>query len=55
MTYPPFNVGVNPNMVQILTDIRREATTVKTALKANPPLDFTISILPEKKKSPKNQ
>ena len=48
-TYPPFNVGVKPNSMQILTDINKEQTTVTTALKANPILDFTMSILPEEK------
>lgn len=44
--YPPLSVGVSPNSEQKLTDIRREATTVTTALRARPHLDFTISIFP---------
>lgn len=40
------SVGVSPNSEQKLTDIRREATTVTTALRARPHLDFTISIFP---------
>ena len=46
VTYPPFSVGVSPNKEQKLTDMRRDATTVTTADRASPHLDFTISIFP---------
>lgn len=46
VTYPPLSVGVSPNREQKLTDIRRDATTVTTADRARPHLDFTISIFP---------
>lgn len=46
VTYPPLSVGVSPNREQKLTDMRRDATTVTTADRASPHLDFTISIFP---------
>ena len=42
----PLRLGVSPKKRQSETDMRREAMTVATALKARPHLDFTISILP---------
>uniref|UniRef100_A0A8C5S8S2 Uncharacterized protein n=1 Tax=Laticauda laticaudata TaxID=8630 RepID=A0A8C5S8S2_LATLA len=51
-TYPPLSVGVRPNSVHSPTDIKRELSTVTTAAKARPHLDFTMSILPEEEKKP---
>ncbi|TNN39987.1 hypothetical protein EYF80_049840 [Liparis tanakae] len=45
-SYPPLSVGVRPNSVQRPTDISRELSTVTTAARARPHLDFTMSILP---------
>lgn len=47
-TDPPLSVGVRPNRVQSPTDISRELSTVTTAAKAKPHLDFTMSIFPER-------
>uniref|UniRef100_A0AAY4A3Q8 Secreted protein n=1 Tax=Denticeps clupeoides TaxID=299321 RepID=A0AAY4A3Q8_9TELE len=44
--YPPFSVGVRPKRVQSPTDMSRELSTVTTAARARPHLDFTMSILP---------
>uniref|UniRef100_A0A3Q4HDV7 Uncharacterized protein n=1 Tax=Neolamprologus brichardi TaxID=32507 RepID=A0A3Q4HDV7_NEOBR len=44
--YPPLSVGVSPNSVHRPTDMSRELSTVTTAARARPHLDFTMSILP---------
>lgn len=48
--YPPLSVGVSPNSVHRPTDMSRELSTVTTAARARPHLDFTMSILPARKK-----
>lgn len=48
--YPPLSVGVSPNSVHRPTDMSRELRTVTTAASARPHLDFTMSILPVRKK-----
>ena len=45
VTHLPLMLGANPTSEHILTVIKREATTVATALSARPHLDLTISIL----------
>uniref|UniRef100_A0A8C9U9M5 Uncharacterized protein n=1 Tax=Serinus canaria TaxID=9135 RepID=A0A8C9U9M5_SERCA len=44
----PWHVGVRPKRVQSPTDMSRELSTVTTAARARPHLDFTMSILPAK-------
>lgn len=51
-SYLPLRLGVKPISKHKDTDMRREATTVTTALSAKPHLDFTISILPERTGKP---
>jgi len=51
--YLPLRLGVKPISKHRDTDMRREATTVTTALSAKPHFDFTISILPERICKPK--
>ena len=46
-TYPIWKCVIMPNTDSTLDDIRRDDTTVTTALRARPHLDFTISIFSE--------
>uniref|UniRef100_A0A8C9VQK9 Uncharacterized protein n=1 Tax=Scleropages formosus TaxID=113540 RepID=A0A8C9VQK9_SCLFO len=45
-SYPPLSVGVRPKSVHRPTDMRSELSTVTTAARARPHLDFTMSIFP---------
>lgn len=47
VSHPPLRVGVRPKRVQRPTDMSRELSTVTTAARARPHLDFTMSILPD--------